>query len=79
MGPWFTEEGLEVVRAMKVLAEEAGLTLPQLALAWCLRRPEVTSAIVGATKVQHVEGNVAAAGVELSEDLVAAIDRITEG
>jgi aryl-alcohol dehydrogenase-like predicted oxidoreductase len=79
MGPWFTEEGLEVVRRLKLLAGEAGLTLPQLALAWCLRRPEVTSAIVGATKVEHVEGNVAAAGVQLSEDLVAEIDRITSG
>ncbi|MGD2216087.1 MAG: aldo/keto reductase family protein [Gemmatimonadales bacterium] len=78
MGPWFTEQGLEVVRRLKALADEAGLTLPQLALAWCLRRPEVTSAIVGVTKAEHVEGNVAAAGVELSEDLVEAIDRITE-
>lgn len=78
MGPWFTEEGLQVVGRLRALADEAGLTLPQLALAWCLRRPEITSAIVGATKVEHVEGNAAAAGVELSEDVVAAIDRITE-
>jgi aryl-alcohol dehydrogenase-like predicted oxidoreductase len=78
MGPWFNEEGLEKVRGMKAIAEEAGLTLPQLALAWCLRRPEVTSTIVGATKVEHVEANAAAAGLELGEDVVAAIDRITE-
>jgi len=79
MGPWFTPQGLEVVRRLKGLAEQAGLTLPQLALAWCLRRPEVTSTIVGATKVEHVEASAAAADVELSEDLVAAIDRITAG
>ncbi len=79
MGPWFSEEGLEKVRGLKALAAEHGLTLPQLALAWCLRRPEVTSAIVGATKVEHVESNAAAAGVELSQAVVAAIDRITEG
>lgn len=78
MGPWFTEQGLEVVRRLKGLAEEAGLTLPQLAIAWCLRRPEVTSAIVGATKVEHVEFDAAAATAELSEDLVAAIERATD-
>lgn len=79
MGPWFTEHGLEKVRCMKTIAEQAGLTLPQLALAWCLRRPEVTSAIVGATKVEHVEANAVAAGVELDDDVLAAIDRITDG
>ncbi|UCC71081.1 MAG: aldo/keto reductase family protein [Gemmatimonadota bacterium] len=79
MGPWFTEEGLERVCALEGVADEAGITLPELALAWCLRRPEVSSAIVGATKVEHVEANAAAAGVELSADVVAAIDRITEG
>jgi aryl-alcohol dehydrogenase-like predicted oxidoreductase len=76
MGPWFSEEGLEKVQQLKVIAEEAGLTLPELAIAWCLRRREVSSAIIGATKVEHVEGNAAAVEVELSEEVVAAIDRV---
>ncbi len=76
MGPWFSEEGLEQVRKLKSIAEAAGLQLPELALAWCLRRPEVTSAIIGATKVQHVEQNVAAAEVSLSDDVLAAIDSV---
>jgi voltage-dependent potassium channel beta subunit len=74
MGPWFTQEKLEEVGRLKRLAGEAGVTLAQLALAWCLRRPEVSSAIIGATKVEHVEENAAAAGVELPDDLLAAIE-----
>jgi aryl-alcohol dehydrogenase-like predicted oxidoreductase len=76
MGPWFSEEGLEKVGQLKVIAEEAGLTLLELAIAWCLRRREVSSAITGATKVEHVEGNAAAVEVELSDEVVAAIDRV---
>jgi aryl-alcohol dehydrogenase-like predicted oxidoreductase len=64
MGPWFSDEGLATVERLREIAEEAGLTLPELALAWCLRRPEITSAIIGATKVEHVEANAAAADIE---------------
>ncbi len=78
MGPWFTKEGLEAVRRLTTVAQEAGLSLPELAIAWCLRRPEVTSAIIGATKLEHVEQNAAAAEIELSDDVVAAVDRVTE-
>lgn len=76
MGPWFSEEGLSKVSRMKEVAEGAGLTMPELALAWCLRLPEVSSAITGATKVEHVEQNVAAAGLELDDDVISAIDEI---
>jgi len=76
MGPWFSAAGLERVQQLKVIAEEAGLTLPEMAIAWCLRRREVSSAIIGATKVEHVEGNAAAAEIELSDEVVAAIDRV---
>ncbi len=76
MGPWFSEEGLAKVRELEEVAQEAGLTLTEMALAWCLRRPEVSSAIIGASKVAHVERNAAAAEISLSEDVIAAIDRI---
>ncbi len=78
MGPWFSEAGLAKVRRLEGVAREAGLTLVQLALAWCLRRPEVTSAIIGATKVEHVEANAAAAEIELGADVLAAIERAME-
>lgn len=79
MGPWFSEEGLEKARRLQRLAQDAGLTLAELALAWCLRRPEVSSAIIGASKVAHVEQNAAAAEIGLSDEVVAAIDQIEPG
>lgn len=76
MGPWFSAEGLAKVAKLKRIAEETGLELPAMAIAWCLRRPEVSSAIVGATKVEHVEANAAAADLQLGDDVLEAIDRI---
>lgn len=76
MGPWFSEEGLEMVRQLGRIADRAGLALPEMALAWCLRRPEVSSAITGATKLQHVDKNTAAADIDLTDDVVAAIDAV---
>ena len=79
MGPWFSEEGLERVARLKSIAEDAGLTLTEMALAWCLRRPEITSAIIGATRVSHVEENARAAEVVLAEDVLSAIDAVLAG
>lgn len=76
MGPWFSEEGLAIVAKLGEVATRAGLTLAEMSLAWCLRRPEVTSAIIGATRVDHIERNVAAADIGLDEHVVAAIDEI---
>jgi aryl-alcohol dehydrogenase-like predicted oxidoreductase len=76
MGPWFSREGLEKVERLKAIADEAGLTLPGMAIAWCLRNQQVSSAIIGATKVKHIEENVAAADIELSADVLDAIDRV---
>jgi aryl-alcohol dehydrogenase-like predicted oxidoreductase len=52
--------------------------MAQLALAWCLRRPEVSSAIVGATKIEHLEDNLAAGDLDVDPALFAAMDRILE-
>jgi len=76
MGPWFSEEGLEKVGRLKAIAEEAGMTLAEMSIAWCLRQAQVSSVIIGATKVQHIEENVRAADSELADDVVAAIDRV---
>ncbi len=76
MGPWFSEEGLGKVRRLKRIANEAGLTLAEMALAWCLHQPQVSSAIIGATKVEHIEENARAGDIELSEDVLAAIDSV---
>jgi aryl-alcohol dehydrogenase-like predicted oxidoreductase len=65
---------LEAVQRLKPVAEAAGLTLVELALAWTLRRPELASAIIGASRPDQVHANVAASGIELSDDTLAAID-----
>ncbi len=63
-------EVLDAVQAMRPLAEEAGCTLPQLALRWALRQPGVSSVIVGATKPDHVDDNVAAADLDVPDELL---------
>jgi aryl-alcohol dehydrogenase-like predicted oxidoreductase len=76
----FTEPRLSVnlafVEQLRPIAERIGLTLPQLAIAWVLRRDEVTAAIVGARRPSQIEGTAAAADWTLSEEDVAEIDRL---
>ena len=69
---------LEVVQRLKPVAEEAGLTMSQLALAWVLRQDNVASAIVGASRPEQVRENAEAAGRPLSQDTLAAIDAALE-
>jgi aryl-alcohol dehydrogenase-like predicted oxidoreductase len=69
---------LERVQRLAPLAEEAGLTMSQLALAWCLRQKNVSSVIIGASRPSQVEDNVAASGKTLGHDLLARIDEALE-
>jgi aryl-alcohol dehydrogenase-like predicted oxidoreductase len=74
IGRYMEDDLLERVQRLRPIADEAGLTMVQLALAWVLRRPEVASAITGASRPEQVHQNVAASGVELSQDMLDAID-----
>ena len=65
---------LEAVQRLVPIAEQAGLSMPQLALAWVLRQTNVASAIVGATRPEQVHANASASGIELDADTLAAID-----
>jgi 1-deoxyxylulose-5-phosphate synthase len=65
---------LAAVQRLHAVAEQAGLTMVQLALAWVLREQNVASAIVGASRPEQVHANASAAGVTLSADTVAGID-----
>ncbi len=69
-----TDETLEAVQRLVPIAEEAGLSMAQLALAWVLRRGEVASAIIGASRPEQVHDNAHAAGVSLPDGIEAAID-----
>ncbi|HHN93936.1 MAG TPA: aldo/keto reductase [Anaerolineae bacterium] len=71
-----TEERLRQVRHLKPLADDLGLTRAQLALAWLLHRPGVSSVITGATSVAQVQENLQAAAVTLNEDVLAQIETI---
>ena len=70
----FSQQALEAAQRLVPIAEEAGMSLPTLALAWVLRRPEVASAIIGASRPEQVTANAAASGTILSDDLLTAID-----
>ena len=74
IGRLMTEPILEAVERLRDVAAEAGLTMPQLALAWVLRQPNVASAIVGASRPEQVRANASASGIELDEQTLAAID-----
>ena len=73
---WLDDDVLEAVQALRPVADELGVTLPQLALAWVLREPNVASAIVGASRPEQVEANAAAAGVALDEAVLQRIDEV---
>ncbi|NES12375.1 MULTISPECIES: aldo/keto reductase family protein [Micromonospora] len=75
---FMTDEVLTRVQRLKPLAEQAGLSMAQLAIAWVLQNPNVSSAIVGASRPEQVHDNVKAAGVKLDADLLKAIDEIVE-
>jgi voltage-dependent potassium channel beta subunit len=62
------------VQDLDPIAKEVGCTMAQLALAWVLRRPEISSCITGASRPEQVEDNVKAAEIELSDDVLAKID-----
>jgi aryl-alcohol dehydrogenase-like predicted oxidoreductase len=69
------DDTLEAVDRLRPVAEDAGLSMTELALAWVLRRSELASAIVGASRPEQVHANAKASGIELTSDTLAAIDR----
>jgi aryl-alcohol dehydrogenase-like predicted oxidoreductase len=79
MGRFLADEVLDAVDRLRPVAEAAGLTLPQLALAWVLRQPNVASAIVGASRPEQLDDNAAASGIALSEETLAAVDAAVAG
>ena len=71
-------EILRAVQQLKPIAEEAGLTLPQFALAWVLREPNVASAIIGASRPQQVRENAGASGVVVDTQLFMRAEQIID-
>jgi aryl-alcohol dehydrogenase-like predicted oxidoreductase len=82
MGGWMDRlmqpEVLHAVQRLRPIAEEAGLTLPQFALAWVLREPNVASAIIGASRPSQVRENAAASGVVVDTQLFLRAEQIVD-
>ncbi|MFM8503129.1 MAG: aldo/keto reductase family protein [Actinomycetota bacterium] len=73
---WMRDEVLIAVQNLKPIADANGLTLAQLAVAWVLQNPNVSSAIIGATKPSQIKENVKASGVKLDASTMKQIDQV---
>ena len=74
MGRFRSDEVLEAVQRLRPIAADVGVSMAQLALAWVLREPNVTSAIVGASRPEQLDDNAGASGVKLDDATLVAID-----
>src|SRR3954466_12910662 len=76
MRGFLTDEILTRVQDLRPIADDLGLTMAQLAIAWVLQNPNVAAAIIGATRPEQVHDNVKAAGVRLDDDVLRRIDEV---
>ena len=79
MAGLLTEDNLVKARLLAGVASDCDLEMAQLALAWVLRRSEISSVVVGATRMAHIVSNIRASGVRLSDDVLEAVERILNG
>jgi aryl-alcohol dehydrogenase-like predicted oxidoreductase len=75
---WMNDDVLERVQQLGPIAEEQGLTIAQLSLAWVLQNSNVSAAIIGATRPEQVAENVKAVGVELDDECLEKINKLLE-
>lgn len=73
-----TDENLDKVEKMTAIADGLGITMSQLALAWALRKPQMSSLIIGATKPEQVKANVPASDIVLPQDVLDEIEKILD-
>lgn len=75
-----TEENVKKTELLKPLANELGATLPQLAIAWCLKNPDVSTVILGASKVAQLKENIASLNIlpKLTSDVIQRIEDIVQ-
>lgn len=76
LNAWLTEENLDKVRELSKMASQLDATEAQVALAWLLTRPEITSVITGATRLDHIKSNLKAAELVLPEEIVTHLDSL---
>jgi aryl-alcohol dehydrogenase-like predicted oxidoreductase len=73
---WETPHNLQVLEGLREIATDLGLPMAQLALAWLVTRPSITSAIIGASNLEQLEQNLIATSLSLSDQIVERIDQI---
>lgn len=78
IGKFMGDDVLTQVQLLKPIAAEAGLTMPQLAIAWVLQNPNVAAALVGASRPSQLEDTVGASSVKLDPEVVAQVNAILE-
>jgi len=76
---YFTDEHLRRLRELESFSQRAGKPMSQIALAWILRRPEVSSVIIGAQQAEQIENNVGASGLILGSDVIDELDNLFTG
>jgi aryl-alcohol dehydrogenase-like predicted oxidoreductase len=79
ISPFMTEPILNAVQKLQPIAKKVDLTLAQLAIAWVLQNPNLSSAIIGATKPAQIKENIKAAGVKLEKSIMDEIDLVIGG
>jgi len=75
---WLSDDVLTRVQQLKPIADDAGLSLATMSLAWVLQNPNVSAAIIGASRPEQVTANVAAAGVRLDAEILKRIDEVLD-
>lgn len=75
--PLDRELGYDVVDELRRIADARDATPAQVSLAWLLAKPHVSTVLVGASRMDQLEGNIAAADLDLGEDEVSALDELT--
>ena len=76
---WLRDDLLEAVQKLRPIADELGLSMAQLAVAWVLQNKNVAAAIIGASRPEQVHENVKAAGVKIPKELMTKIDEVLKG
>ena len=79
MDRYRSDELLEAVQRLRPIAEDVGVSMATLALAWVLRQQNVASAIIGATRPEQVHQNAEASGVKLDQNTLGDIDDALDG
>jgi len=79
MARYLDSEVLARVDRLRPIADELGVSMAQLALSWCLRESNISSVIIGATRLEQLDDNAKCTGIEIPPEALAMIDKLFPG